>query len=44
MSLLKIREERKRLGAGVKRGPKTIVLLLLLIVVLILMVYLGRIS
>ncbi len=42
MSLLKIREERKKLGAGVKRGPKTIILMLLLVLVLALMVYLGR--
>lgn len=44
MSLLKIREERKKLGAGVKRGPKTIVLILLLILVLMLIMYLDRIS
>ncbi len=44
MSLLKIREERKRLGGAVKRGPKTIVLVLLLVVVLVLIAYLGRIS
>lgn len=41
MSLLKIREERKKLGAGVKRGPRTVVLVLLLVVVVILMIYLG---
>lgn len=44
MSLFKIREERKKLGAGVKRGPRTIVLVLLLIVVLVLIWYLGRIG
>ncbi len=44
MSLLKIREERKRLGGAVKRGPKTIVLVLLLVVVLVLIAWLGRIS
>ncbi len=44
MSLLKIREERRRLGAGVKRGARTIVLVVLLLLVLILIVYLGRIS
>ncbi len=44
MSLLKIREERKRLGGAVKRGPKTIVLVLLLVVVLALIAWLGRIS
>lgn len=42
MSLLKVREERKKLGSGIKRGPRTIVLILLLIVVLVLIVYLGR--
>ena len=44
MSLLKIREERKKLGGGVKRGPRTIVLLILLALVLMLMTYLGRLS
>lgn len=44
MSLLKIREERKKLGSAVKRGPRTIVLVLLLALVIMLMVYLGRIS
>lgn len=44
MSLFKIREERKKLGAGVKRGPRTIVLVLLLIVVLVLIWYLGRVG
>lgn len=44
MSLMKIREERKKLGAGARRGPKTITLFLLLVVVLLLIVYLGRIS
>lgn len=44
MSLLKIREERKKLGGAVKRGPRTLVLILLLVVVLVLMSYLGRIS
>ena len=44
MSLLKIREERKKLGGAVKRGPRTIVLVLLLAVVIMLMIYLGRIS
>lgn len=42
MSLLKIREERKRLGVGVKRGAKTITLTVLLIIVLFLIVYLNR--
>ncbi len=44
MSLFKIREERKKLGAGVKRGPRTIILVLLLILVLVLIWYLGRIG
>ncbi len=44
MSLIKIREERKKLGSAVKRGPKTIVLLVLLALVFMLMVYLGRFS
>ncbi len=44
MSLLKIREERKKLGGAVKRGPRTLVLLILLAVVLMLMSYLGRMS
>lgn len=44
MSLLKIREERKKLGGAVKRGPRTLVLLILLALVLMLMAYLGRLS
>jgi len=44
MSLLKIREERKKLGGAVKRGPRTVVLLVLLALVLMLMAYLGRVS
>ena len=44
MSLLKIREERKKLGGAVKRGPRTLVLIVLLALVLMLMVYLGRVS
>lgn len=44
MSLMKIREERKELGTGARRGPKTITLVLLLILVLFLIVYLGRIA
>ncbi|WP_419161995.1 hypothetical protein [Candidatus Palauibacter sp.] len=44
MSLLKIREERKKLGGAVKRGPKTLILLVLLALVLMLMAYLGRVS
>ena len=44
MSLLKIREERKKLGGAVKRGPRTLILLILLALVLMLMAYLGRVS
>lgn len=40
----KIREERKRLGLGAKRGPRPVTLILLLIVVLLLIVYLDRIA
>jgi hypothetical protein len=41
---MKIREERRKLGAGIKRGPRTIILILLLIVVLLLIWYLGRVA
>lgn len=44
MSLMKIREERKRLGTGARKGPKTLTLVLLLVLVLLLILYLGRIS
>jgi hypothetical protein len=44
MSLHKIREERKKLGLGAKRGPRTITLILLLILVLLLIAYLDRIA
>lgn len=44
MSLMKIREERKRLGTGARRGPRTLTLVLLLVLVLLLILYLGRIS
>ncbi|MDP2471154.1 MAG: hypothetical protein Q8W46_09820 [Candidatus Palauibacterales bacterium] len=42
MSLHKIREERKKLGSGVKRGPRTLTLVILLILVFLLMGYLNR--
>jgi hypothetical protein len=42
MSLHRIREERKKLGLGAKRGPRPITLVLLLILVLLIMVYLDR--
>lgn len=44
MPLNKIREERKRLGVGVRKGPRTITLLLLLVVVVVLILWLGRIG
>ncbi|MFQ5677989.1 MAG: hypothetical protein ACE5HP_00845 [Gemmatimonadota bacterium] len=44
MSLLRIREERKKLGSGARRGPKTVTLILLLVLVLLLMLYLGRLT
>lgn len=44
MPLMKIREERKKLGAGVRRGPRTVTLILLLVVVVLLIVYLGGLS
>lgn len=36
MSLWKLREQRKRLGAGSRKGPRTRVLVLLLVLVLVL--------
>ncbi len=42
MSLYKIREERKKLGSGVKRGARPITLVILLILVLLLITYLDR--
>jgi hypothetical protein len=44
MSLSKLREERKNLGAGVRRGPKTLTLVLLLIVVIVAIFYLGSVG
>ena len=43
MSLHKIREERKKLGSGVRRGPRTLTLVILLLLVILLMAYLNRI-
>lgn len=43
MSLLKVREQRKKLGADTKRGAKTITLLVLLIFVFFIMFYLERV-
>ena len=44
MSLYDIREERKKLGSGPKRGPRTIVLILLLIIVVWRVGYLDRVG
>lgn len=44
MSLWKIREDRKKLGGGERRGPNTITLVLLLILVLLIIFYLEGIS
>ena len=44
MSLSRLREERKKLGAGVRHGPRTITLVLLLIVVLVAIFYLGSVG
>lgn len=44
MPLNKIREERKRLGVGVRKGPRTIILFLLLVVVVVLILWLGRLG
>ncbi len=43
MSLQKQREQRKKLGTGAKRAPRTVTLVVLLVLVLMLMYYLGRI-
>jgi len=42
MSLHKIREDRKKLGVGVKRGARPLTLVIVLILVLLLMRYLNR--
>lgn len=44
MSLWKLREERKRLGPGARKGLKTHVLVLLLILVLVLIWVLDTIA
>lgn len=36
MSLWKLREQRKRLGPGTRKGPRTRILVLLLVLVLVL--------
>lgn len=42
MSLHNIREERKQLGAGVRKGARTITLIFLLVIVVIVIFALGR--
>ena len=44
MSLYDIREERKKLGSGAKRGPRTITLILLLVLVILLIGYLDLVG
>lgn len=44
MSLWKLREQRKKLGAGTRKGPRTATLVILLVLVLILIFYLGRVA
>jgi hypothetical protein len=44
MSLWKLRERRKKLGPGTRKGPRTATLVILFIVVLILIFYLGRVG
>lgn len=44
MPLREIRDERKRLGSGVRRGPRTVTLILLLVLVVLLILYLGRVG
>lgn len=44
MSLREIREERKKLGVGVRRTMRTRTLLLLLFIVALLFIYLGRVG
>lgn len=44
MSLQRIREERKRLGVGLRRGPRTVTLILLLVLVVLLIVFLDRVG
>jgi hypothetical protein len=41
--LRKLREQRKKLGAGAKRAPRTVTLLVLLVLVILLMYYLERV-
>lgn len=44
MPLREIREQRKRLGVGERKGPRTVTMVLLLAVVLLLILWLGRVG
>ncbi|MDH3298632.1 MAG: hypothetical protein OEM23_07495 [Gemmatimonadota bacterium] len=44
MPLRKIREDRRRLGVGVRKGPRTLTLIFLLIIVIILISALARVG
>ena len=44
MPLRNIREERKKLGVGVRRGPRTLTLIFLLVIVVILIIALARVG
>lgn len=44
MPLRKIREERKQLGAGVRKGGRTLTLVFLLVIVLIVIFALARVG
>ncbi|MFQ5529480.1 MAG: hypothetical protein ACE5FP_03955 [Gemmatimonadota bacterium] len=44
MPLRKIREDRRRLGVGVRKGPRTLTLIFLLIIVIILIAALARVG
>jgi hypothetical protein len=44
MSLREIREERKKLGVGVRRSMRTRTLVLLFIIVALLLLYLDRVG
>lgn len=44
MPLRRIREERKRLGVGARKGPRTLTLVFLLVVVFLLILWLGRVG
>jgi hypothetical protein len=44
MPLRNIREERKKLGVGVRRSPRTLTLIFLLVIVVILIIALARVG